>query len=149
MAFEIVMPRLSDQMEEATVIQWLKQPGDSVERGDPLVEIETDKATMVYEAEFDGVLEEIVVDEGGDRCARRDDRARERHGPAGLHRACARGGRSAVRPSGCTGACAERRRSRPAAAPRRSPGASRRSSASSSPASRDRPRRADRPRGRA
>ena len=59
------MPRLSDQMEEATVIQWLKQPGDSVRRGDPLVEIETDKATMVYEAEFDGVLEEIVVDEGG------------------------------------------------------------------------------------
>jgi pyruvate dehydrogenase E2 component (dihydrolipoyllysine-residue acetyltransferase) len=62
---EIAMPRLSDQMEEATVIQWLKQPGDPVRRGEPLVEIETDKATMVYEAEFDGVLEEIVVDEGG------------------------------------------------------------------------------------
>jgi pyruvate dehydrogenase E2 component (dihydrolipoamide acetyltransferase) len=61
---EIAMPRLSDQMEEATVIQWLKQPGDPVRRGDPLVEIETDKATMVYEAEFDGVLEEIVVAEG-------------------------------------------------------------------------------------
>src|SRR5262245_6338636 len=61
---EIVMPRLSDQMEEATVIQWLKQPGDAVRRGEPLVEIETDKATMVYEAEFDGVLDEIVVEEG-------------------------------------------------------------------------------------
>jgi pyruvate dehydrogenase E2 component (dihydrolipoamide acetyltransferase) len=61
---EIPMPRLSDQGEEATVIKWLKQPGDSVGRGEPLVEIETDKATMVYEAEFEGVLEEIVVDEG-------------------------------------------------------------------------------------
>jgi pyruvate dehydrogenase E2 component (dihydrolipoamide acetyltransferase) len=62
---EIAMPRLSDQMDEATVIQWLKQPGDRVQRGEPLVEIETDKATMTYEAEFDGVLEEIVVAEGG------------------------------------------------------------------------------------
>jgi pyruvate dehydrogenase E2 component (dihydrolipoamide acetyltransferase) len=62
--FEIAMPRLSDQMEEATVIRWLKQPGDEVARGEPLVEVETDKATMVYEAEFDGVLDEIVVEEG-------------------------------------------------------------------------------------
>jgi pyruvate dehydrogenase E2 component (dihydrolipoamide acetyltransferase) len=62
---EIPMPRLSDQGEEATVIKWLKQPGDTVARGEPLVEIETDKATVVYEAELDGVLEEIVVDEGG------------------------------------------------------------------------------------
>jgi pyruvate dehydrogenase E2 component (dihydrolipoamide acetyltransferase) len=61
---EIPMPRLSDQGEEATVIKWLKQPGDPVARGEPLVEIETDKATVVYEAELDGVLEEIVVDEG-------------------------------------------------------------------------------------
>jgi len=61
---EIPMPRLSDQGEEATVIKWLKQPGDAVGRGEPLVEIETDKATMVYEAEFEGVLDEIVVDEG-------------------------------------------------------------------------------------
>jgi pyruvate dehydrogenase E2 component (dihydrolipoamide acetyltransferase) len=61
---EIPMPRLSDQGEEATVIKWLKQPGEPVARGEPLVEIETDKATMVYEAEFEGVLEEIVVDEG-------------------------------------------------------------------------------------
>jgi pyruvate dehydrogenase E2 component (dihydrolipoamide acetyltransferase) len=64
MLLEIAMPRLSDQMEEATVIKWLKQPGDEVARGDPLVEVETDKATMVYEAEFDGVLDEIVVEEG-------------------------------------------------------------------------------------
>ncbi len=62
---DIAMPRLSDQMEEATVLEWLKQPGDTVARGEPLVEIETDKATMVYEAEFDGVLEEVVVAGGG------------------------------------------------------------------------------------
>ena len=61
---EIGMPRLSDSMEEATVLEWLKQPGDVVRKGEPLVEVETDKATIVYEAELDGVLEEIVVDEG-------------------------------------------------------------------------------------
>ena len=61
---EIGMPRLSDSMEEATILAWLKRPGDEVVRGQPLVEVETDKATMVYEAETDGVLEEIVVDEG-------------------------------------------------------------------------------------
>ena len=58
---DIAMPRLSDQMEEATVLQWLKAPGEAVTRGEPLVEVETDKATVVYEAEFDCVLEEIVV----------------------------------------------------------------------------------------
>jgi acetoin:2,6-dichlorophenolindophenol oxidoreductase subunit beta len=61
---EIGMPRLSDSMEEATILTWLKRPGDDVVRGEPLVEVETDKATMVYEAETDGVLEEIVVDDG-------------------------------------------------------------------------------------
>jgi pyruvate/2-oxoglutarate/acetoin dehydrogenase E1 component len=61
---EIGMPRLSDSMEEATVLQWLKRPGEAVRRGEPLVEIETDKATMVYESELDGVLDEIVVGEG-------------------------------------------------------------------------------------
>ncbi len=61
---EIGMPRLSDSMEEATVLQWLKQPGEQVAKGEPLVEVETDKATIVYEAETDGVLEEIVVEAG-------------------------------------------------------------------------------------
>jgi acetoin:2,6-dichlorophenolindophenol oxidoreductase subunit beta len=61
---DIRMPRLSDSMEEATVLTWLKQPGERVSRGDPLVEVETDKATAVYEAELDGVLEAIVVQEG-------------------------------------------------------------------------------------
>jgi pyruvate dehydrogenase E2 component (dihydrolipoamide acetyltransferase) len=62
---DVGMPRLSDSMEEATVLSWLKRPGDVVARGEPLVEVETDKATMVYEAEDAGVLEEIVVDDGG------------------------------------------------------------------------------------
>jgi pyruvate/2-oxoglutarate/acetoin dehydrogenase E1 component len=61
---DIGMPRLSDSMEEATILAWLKRPGENVARGEPLVEVETDKATMVYEAETEGVLDEIVVDEG-------------------------------------------------------------------------------------
>ena len=59
------MPRLSDSMSEATIVGWLKQPGETFLRGDPLVEVETDKATVVYEAESDGVLAEILVPEGG------------------------------------------------------------------------------------
>ncbi|HZT54298.1 MAG TPA: biotin/lipoyl-containing protein, partial [Gaiellaceae bacterium] len=62
---EVTMPRLSDSMEEATILRWLKKPGDTVEQGEPLVEVETDKATVVYEAEQAGVLEEIAVGEGG------------------------------------------------------------------------------------
>ena len=59
------MPRLSDSMSEATIVAWLKQPGESFLRGEPLVEVETDKATVVYEAEADGSLGEILVPEGG------------------------------------------------------------------------------------
>lgn len=59
------MPRLSDQMEEATVIRWLKGVGDTVVKGDELVEVETDKSTVVYEAETDGMLVEILVECGG------------------------------------------------------------------------------------
>jgi len=55
-AGEIVMPRLSDTMEEGTILRWLKADGDAVERGEELVEIETDKATMVYESDVAGTL---------------------------------------------------------------------------------------------
>jgi pyruvate dehydrogenase E2 component (dihydrolipoamide acetyltransferase) len=58
------MPRLSDSMEEGTILRWLKSVGDEVKRGDELVEIETDKANMTYEASDEGVLVEIVADEG-------------------------------------------------------------------------------------
>ncbi|MEK6251367.1 MAG: dihydrolipoamide acetyltransferase family protein [Actinomycetota bacterium] len=64
MAAEIVMPRLSDSMEEGTVLRWLKSEGEEVAVGDELVEIETDKANMVYESDAAGTLIEIVADEG-------------------------------------------------------------------------------------
>ena len=57
------MPRLSDSMEEGTIVRWLKSGGDHVVAGEPIVEIETDKATMQYEADGAGVLE-IVAREG-------------------------------------------------------------------------------------
>src|SRR4051812_38924092 len=60
---DVVMPRLSDSMEEGTILKWLKAPGDMVARGEELAEIETDKATMTYESDSDGVLE-IVAQEG-------------------------------------------------------------------------------------
>jgi pyruvate dehydrogenase E2 component (dihydrolipoamide acetyltransferase) len=61
---EVVMPRLSDSMEEGTILQWLKQVGDEVAVGDELVEIETDKANMAYESDVAGTLSEILVQEG-------------------------------------------------------------------------------------
>src|SRR5215216_5363197 len=64
MASDVVMPRLSDSMEEGTVLKWLVEEGGEVKRGEPLVEIETDKANMTYEADTDGVLVEIVAQEG-------------------------------------------------------------------------------------
>jgi pyruvate dehydrogenase E2 component (dihydrolipoyllysine-residue acetyltransferase) len=61
---DVVMPRLSDSMEEGTILQWLKQVGDEVAIGDELVEIETDKANMAYESDLAGKLVEILVPEG-------------------------------------------------------------------------------------
>jgi pyruvate dehydrogenase E2 component (dihydrolipoamide acetyltransferase) len=61
---EIVMPRLSDSMEEGTVLQWLKSVGDEIAVGDEIVEIETDKANMAYESDLAGTLSEILVQEG-------------------------------------------------------------------------------------
>jgi pyruvate dehydrogenase E2 component (dihydrolipoamide acetyltransferase) len=61
---EVVMPRLSDSMEEGTILTWLKQVGDEVAIGDELVEIETDKANMAYEADVAGTLREILAKEG-------------------------------------------------------------------------------------
>ncbi|MGH3249979.1 MAG: biotin/lipoyl-containing protein, partial [Trebonia sp.] len=61
---EIKMPRLSDTMEEGAISTWRKHPGDKVTIGDVLVEIETDKAVMEYEAYQAGTLAEILVPEG-------------------------------------------------------------------------------------
>ena len=60
---DVAMPRLSDSMEEGTILKWLKSDGDEVKRGEELVEIETDKANMTYEADQAGVLK-IVAQEG-------------------------------------------------------------------------------------
>ena len=61
---EIVMPRLSDSMEEGTILTWMKQVGDAVAVGEEIVEIETDKANMAYEADVAGTLTEILAPEG-------------------------------------------------------------------------------------
>jgi pyruvate dehydrogenase E2 component (dihydrolipoamide acetyltransferase) len=64
MGAEITMPRLSDSMEEGTILKWLVAEGDEVKRGQPIAEIETDKANMTYEADTDGTVSELVAGEG-------------------------------------------------------------------------------------
>ncbi len=64
MAAEIVMPRLSDSMEEGTVLQWFVAEGDAVAEGEPLVEVETDKASVTYESEVAGTVLSIGVAAG-------------------------------------------------------------------------------------
>ena len=61
---EVIMPRLSDTMSEGSVQRWLKQPGDRIEVGDVIAEIETDKAVMELEAYESGTLQQILVPEG-------------------------------------------------------------------------------------
>jgi pyruvate dehydrogenase E2 component (dihydrolipoamide acetyltransferase) len=63
-AVEIVMPRLSDSMDEGTILHWLIAEGDRVEQGQPLAEIETDKATVTYEADDAGTVLALSVGEG-------------------------------------------------------------------------------------
>ncbi len=64
MAAELTMPKLSDSEADAVIIKWLKSPGEEFRRGEALIEVETDKATVVYDAEADGTLESILVPEG-------------------------------------------------------------------------------------
>jgi pyruvate dehydrogenase E2 component (dihydrolipoamide acetyltransferase) len=59
---EIVMPRLSDTMEEGTILSWLIADGEPVARGQELVEIETDKANMTYESDQEGILKTIAAE---------------------------------------------------------------------------------------
>jgi pyruvate dehydrogenase E2 component (dihydrolipoyllysine-residue acetyltransferase) len=63
-AAELTMPKLSDSMADAVIVRWLKSPGETFRRGEGLVEVETDKATVIYEAEADGTLDSILVPEG-------------------------------------------------------------------------------------
>jgi|SRR5215468_5704534 len=64
MAIDVRMPKLSDNMEEGVIIRWMKAPGDQVAKGEPLAEVETDKADVELEASESGVLREIKVAEG-------------------------------------------------------------------------------------
>ncbi|MWP37791.1 pyruvate dehydrogenase complex dihydrolipoamide acetyltransferase [Rhodobacter sphaeroides] len=64
MATEILMPALSPTMEEGTLAKWLKKEGDEVRSGDIIAEIETDKATMEFEAVDEGILGKILIAEG-------------------------------------------------------------------------------------
>ena len=130
---DVAMPRLSDSMEEGTILKWLKSDGDEVQRGEELVEIETDKANMTYEADQAGVLK-IVAQEGdtlpvGDTIAQIGD--------GGGEEPAARGRRARRRSPRARSPAARRS---PSTRPRTRP------SASSSPSrSRPRTRRSPRP----
>src|SRR5256885_10886919 len=64
MSEELTMPRLSDTMEQGTIGRWLKREGDSFHEGDVIAEIETDKATMDFQAYEDGTMLKILVGDG-------------------------------------------------------------------------------------
>src|SRR5947208_16804386 len=64
MATEVKLPQLGQGMESGTIVKWLKSEGDKVEKGEPLYEVDTDKATQEVEAEASGVLLKIAVAEG-------------------------------------------------------------------------------------
>src|SRR3990172_8904546 len=62
---EVIMPKMGDAMTEGKVLRWMKQPGDAVKKGEPIAEIETDKVNVDIEAEWDGVLVQVLVGAGG------------------------------------------------------------------------------------
>src|ERR671912_2804964 len=64
MATKVIMPKLSPTMEEGQISRWLKKEGDKVSMGEPLAEIDTDKATMEMQALTNGVLRKILIQEG-------------------------------------------------------------------------------------
>src|ERR671921_345745 len=64
MASKVIMPKLSPTMEEGQIARWLKKEGDKVSMGEPLAEIDTDKATMEMQALANGVLRKILINEG-------------------------------------------------------------------------------------
>ena len=64
MKFQLKLPRVGMNMEEATIVGWYKKPGESFEAGEPLYDIETEKVTMAVEAPGAGTLIEISVDVG-------------------------------------------------------------------------------------
>ena len=123
---DVAMPRLSDSMEEGTILKWLKSDGDEVKRGEELVEIETDKANMTYEADSDGVLR-IVAKEGdtlpvGETIARLGDGSESGGGEDGRRPRSQRRGGADEEPEESRGGRGRRggaRRSPPPRRPRR------------------------------
>ena len=83
-ATEVKLPRLGQGMESGTVVRWLKQEGDRVEKGEPLYELDTEKVTQEVEAEASGVLLKIAV--AGGRGPGRQDGRRDRRGRRGGRR---------------------------------------------------------------
>src|SRR5688500_17922619 len=61
---EIIMPKMGDAMSEGKVIRWYKKAGEAVKKGEPVLEIETDKVNLDLEAEADGTLGDLVAKEG-------------------------------------------------------------------------------------
>ncbi|HEX6547135.1 MAG TPA: 2-oxo acid dehydrogenase subunit E2 [Candidatus Dormibacteraeota bacterium] len=90
---DVELPKLADTLVEGTVARWLKRPGEAVRKGEPLVEIETDKINSELEAPASGVLAEVLVPEGetvpvGAVLARIESEAPARgETPAGVHEA--------------------------------------------------------------
>src|ERR687883_620810 len=65
MASQVTLPRLGQGMESGTIVRWLKAEGDTVEKGEPLYELDTEKVTQEVEADASGVLLKIAVSEVG------------------------------------------------------------------------------------
>ncbi len=61
---ELTMPKMGFDMEEGTIVRWIKKVGDDVKKGEPIAEIETDKVTIEIEAFASGTLQKIVTEEG-------------------------------------------------------------------------------------
>ncbi|HEX6593850.1 MAG TPA: 2-oxoglutarate dehydrogenase complex dihydrolipoyllysine-residue succinyltransferase [Bacillota bacterium] len=77
---EIIIPELAESIEEGTIAEWLVKPGDMVEKGDPVIDLETDKVNVEVQSDYTGVITEIVVEEGedvvvGDVVAKLDENA--------------------------------------------------------------------------
>ena len=64
MPYQVVMPQLGMTMTEGSVVRWLKQPGERIEKGEPLFEVETDKVTMEVESPAAGLISEILLEPG-------------------------------------------------------------------------------------
>ena len=64
MSTDIPVPDMGEGIEEVTIVEWLRQAGDSVTEGDPIVTVETDKASMEIEAPATGTLTELLVEPG-------------------------------------------------------------------------------------